>query len=453
MLSSQSDPKDLPDWLELDYFRRRRPLARWRRRLVRGALGAGALLCVLLLLPPFLGPRALLPVYESRPVSTAHAMFNDDCAQCHTESFRPLGRLVHGDDVRSVDDATCLRCHDGASHHHKQTHTPDCASCHREHLGRPALARVPDADCAACHADLKTRSGKAAFAANVASFPDRHPEFGRWQEGAKDTGTVRFNHQVHLQPDGVLVPGSGDKPERRKLDCTACHQADAAGRFMRPINYERHCAECHPLGVRVSGETKDDKARRAAEEFARAPAPHRAPDVVRAVLRQRFTDFALAHRVGGDRLAPEVPQSPLPGPRRAPPITEEQWHWVGRELAQAEKLLFDGPGGCAYCHAVEERAGAKGLPVYRKSSLPERWFPHSRFGHTAHRMLSCVSCHAGAPASAKTADVLMPTKETCQQCHAPRGGARHDCAECHLYHDPKAGRGLNGHLTLESLGK
>ena len=450
MLSSQADPKDLPEWMELDYFERRRPLTRWRRLLARGSLALGAALGVALILPPFFGPRAALPVYQSRPVSPAHAMFNDDCAACHAEAFRTAGRLIHGDSFRSVNDATCLRCHDGPAHHAEQTETPACATCHREHLGRPALTRVPDGHCTACHAGLTTRDGAARFHGAVTAFPGDHPEFGLWQGRPKDTGTIRFNHHVHLREDGVLVPGEATR--RRKLDCADCHQPDDAGQYMRPINYERHCAECHPLGVRVTGEAKGEKARAAAEAFAKVPAPHRAPDVVRAVLRQRYTDFALTHRVGEENLAPDVLGPPLPGPRRPQPMTEKQWDWVGRELVQAERLLFDAKGGCAYCHAAGG-AATGGLPVYAKSQLPSRWFPHARFGHASHRMLACAACHGGAAASVTTSDVLMPSKDTCRSCHAPQAGARHDCAECHLYHDRAKGRGFNGSLLPETLGR
>lgn len=458
MLSSQADPKDLPDWQELDYFHRPRPLTRWRRRLAWGSLVAGAVLCALLVLTPFVGPRALQPIYQARPVSQAHTFFNDDCAQCHKESFRPLGRLAHGDDFRSVEDATCLHCHDGAIHHPEQTETPSCATCHREHLGRPQLARVPDPHCTACHADTHTRSGKATFAARVTAFPDDHPEFGAWRGGPlTDPGTVRFNHKVHLNPEGVLVPPdealAGEGPARRRLDCTSCHEPDAAGRYIKPVTYERHCASCHPLSARVVGEAIGAKAQAAAQQFARVPVPHREPELVRAVLRQRYTDFAREHRQGPERLAPDPGGSPLPGPRRPQPVTEEQAQWVGRELAEAERLLFDLKGGCAYCHTPAGPPDRSGLPRYEKSSMPERWFPHSRFDHTAHRMLSCVSCHGGASESTATADVLMPTLNLCQKCHAPKAGARHDCAECHRYHDRARSRGLNGPVTPEGLGR
>lgn len=457
MPSSQADQSALSEWLELDYFERQRPLTRWRRRLVWSALAIGAILCAGLLLPPFFGPRSVLPTYQSRPLADAHAMFNEDCTQCHTESFRPLGRFVHGDVVRSVEDSACLRCHDGPLHNSEQLATPECATCHREHLGRPVLTHVGDSHCTACHANQQTRSGRSTFASQVSSFPGHHPDFGQWRKDPiKDTGTIRFNHAVHLKPEGILVPATtppGERPTMRRLDCTSCHQPDLAGRYMQPIQYERHCAECHPLSIRMVGEAKEESAIKAAEAFARTPAPHREPSVVRGVLRERLTEFALQFRHEKERVAPPPGDSPLPGPRRPQPVTEAQWDWVSRELAQVEKQLFDRKGGCAYCHQAEDPPMVSGLPRLAKSQIPERWFPHSRFDHRAHRLLDCASCHPTSAASTRTADVLMPSKETCVACHSPHGGARHDCAECHTFHDPKKARRHSGHLTPDAFGK
>jgi hypothetical protein len=460
MLSSQQDPKKLAESLELDYFRRPRPLARWRRRLARGGLAVGLLLGAVLLLPPWTGPRRVLPVYQAGPVSTAHAMFNDDCARCHTESFQTAARLIYGDAHRSVKDDACLACHDGAPHYRKQTDKPACATCHREHRGKRELARVEDAHCTRCHAEHITQDGPNLHVhpRRVTAFATDHPPFGDRPNGVRDFGTIRFNHEVHLRPEGVLVPETGPQPPKRgreprrvELDCTSCHREEDSGRYMRPITYEHDCADCHPLSVQVTGAPVGEPTRKAVEEFANTPAPHREPEVVRAVLRQRYTAFALAHRTEGDRLGPEVPEPPLPGPRRPEPVTEKEWEWVGRQLHQAETLLFASRGGCAYCHTVEEPARGTRLPRYLKSALTDRWFSRSRFDHRRHRMLTCTACHGGAPSSTRTSDVLMPTIEDCRRCHTPQGGARHDCAECHLYHSRLMEHGRNERLKLEEV--
>jgi hypothetical protein len=71
--------------------------------------------------------------------------------------------------------------------------------------------------------------------------------------------------------------------------------------------------------------------------------------------------------------------------------------------------------------------------------------PRAAFNHTPHLMVTCASCHAGVPASTKTADVLLPNQAVCGTCHAPsKGGLRPGsgqaesrCFECHQYHDWK----------------
>src|SRR5829696_4970614 len=130
--SSSAYPKTLASWLELDYFRRPRPLRRVRSQVTKLVLlGCALLVAGVSLLP---GSRR---IYQAAPVSSAHALFNDDCEACHTARFATATRLVRGDDaVRSVSDEACLRCHAGEVHHSRQATTPSCAACHREHRDR-----------------------------------------------------------------------------------------------------------------------------------------------------------------------------------------------------------------------------------------------------------------------------------------------------------------------------
>ena len=76
-----------------------------------------------------------------------------------------------------------------------------------------------------------------------------------------------------------------------------------------------------------------------------------------------------------------------------------------------------------------------GLPLYAAPQLRDRWFPHARFDHHAHRMMKCADCH-DAERSTQSSDVLIPTIDKCKKCHnATAGKARSDCVECHGYHD------------------
>ncbi len=128
----------------------------------------------------------------------------------------------------------------------------------------------------------------------------------------------------------------------------------------------------------------------------------------------------------------------------------------------------EGPAGaggrnnCLECHSYGQ-GRTEGIPTrVEPTKVPEVWFTHARFDHTAHRAVSCRECHAGSyalnedgttpnpKASKEAADVLIPAIDNCVQCHAPargRGGlfglakpenlsvASSDCTECHRYHD------------------
>jgi len=64
-------------------------------------------------------------------------------------------------------------------------------------------------------------------------------------------------------------------------------------------------------------------------------------------------------------------------------------------------------------------------------------------------MLSCTQCHGQAAKSETSSELLLPSIDTCKRCHNPQVGARSDCAECHLYHNRKKDRGLDGSFTIE----
>src|SRR6266542_1182309 len=210
-------PKTLADWLDLGYVERPRFFRRLWKLAVIAALLASLAGVAWALLP---GNRTAL---QAGPVSTAHALFNNDCGQCHTGSYRTLYRFVtHDATVRAVPNEACKKCHPGPVHHTEQVREGACAVCHREHHGHAALARVADEHCLACHRDLPHGSKPGVtlqFQKDVASWA-AHPDFARgWNKDFSDPGTLRFNHAAHLQPAGVFtldgkqIALQGDKPE------------------------------------------------------------------------------------------------------------------------------------------------------------------------------------------------------------------------------------------------
>jgi predicted CXXCH cytochrome family protein len=411
--------KKLAQRIDLSYFKRPHPLRRWRTLLSIAAPVAG-----LLWLGGFAIAGSRAP-YSSGPVSTAHAFAELRCEVCHVRdtSFR-----AH------VTDMACTTCHDGPPHPGAPSPPdapsapsapsapgapgapgPACATCHREHQGRVALAMTRDEFCVDCHGG----SGRqASQRAEAASFPDDHPPFTT-EGNVKDPGTIKFNHQVHAKPD--LRGPNG--PET--LECAACHQpeiASASNRrpastgLMKPIEYEQQCARCHPLFF---------------DERIDAAAPHDEPTVVRA-----FVDRALREHIAknpGDLSRRDGPprRLPLNFPRAVEPPARNAQAWIAMRTRGAERLLWDRT--CAECHQVT-RSAADALPSIAPSNIRRRWMARAAFDHTPHLMLRCEGCHA-ADQSRETSDVLMPTAASCATCHRPDRGASSQCAECHRYHD------------------
>jgi hypothetical protein len=403
---------------------RRPPQERLRRALtwsVGLACAAGVVLAAYL--PG--GRRA----FQAGPLAPAHALLRNECGACHTGAFQTVRRLFPGGGrARSAPDDACRHCHDPGPHQADGA-SPGCAECHREHRGARTLARVADGHCLGCHARPEGACGA------VTGFPEGHPPFAT----RPDPGRMRFNHAAHLRLEGVLKADG----TRQRLGCSACHRPDEAGRFMKPIRYGEHCSSCHPLSVRLAGDGEDAGVRAALERFAGAPAPHAAPDLVRAALRERLLGL-----LRGDPLeaTPGVDSPRSLGARdlslastvwrRASqaPAAAEKDRFVEGQLEHLEAGLFDHAGGCRFCHEEKGTSRTPGrLPEYEPTSLPARWQPHARFRHSAHRALRCAVCHP-AGGSQRTGDVLMPTLDACVRCHNPRAGARHDCSECHSYH-------------------
>jgi hypothetical protein len=263
----------------------------------------------------------------------------------------------------------------------------------------------------------------------ITSFILDHPEFGALRASARDEGKLKFNHRLHLQGDVPPVGG-------RRLECASCHQPDASGAFMQRVSFERNCRSCHSLNFD--------------ENNPGLMLPHAPPSQVRAFLRSLPTQY-------GDFAAREL------GITRQPEIRE----FVARQMdalrARAvsgenlERAIFFADGksgdaaaiagvagpararfaGCAYCHEVTPKGDA--VPIISPTRVPDRWMVNARFSHARHEAMSCVQCHS-ADRSERTSDVIMPARQSCTECHGPKGGVRSDCSTCHVYHNrPPAG--------------
>lgn len=434
-MARERTTKEIAERIDLNYFKRPHPM----RVRLRQAVIAAALLAALWLVVET--TRGREQVYLPGPVSVSHKMFESDCRQCHA----PARQSVYW---RRVSDQACLRCHDAPVHHATQTFAPSCASCHVEHQGDITLTRMSDRHCTQCHATLKT-TGTAPHAAaclvaghtiepTVDHFSRRHPEFAVLRAHVPDPARIKLNHQVHLKPDLKQLDRIKDRSHvivrdgRATLACSYCHQPDSRRASMQPINYEKHCMECHRL-----------------EFTARMPGvvvPHEKVEVVIEYAQDRLSQYVVEHPEVVNQRQIELVRR-LPGQSRYEQLPTTPRAWVDRELEDVKKLLFRKT--CVECHELELKETA--LPAVKPPNIPTRWMVHSAFSHQAHRALTCVACHALTPSSQKTSDVLMPSIESCRQCHSPAGGADFRCAQCHTYHDKTKERSLEGAATIEQL--
>jgi hypothetical protein len=380
----------------------------------------------------WLGAAALLgdqTIWRPGKVSTRHAIFGDDCAQCH----EPWKRVA---------DASCLQCHDGPGHSGRSTFEPGCAGCHQEHRGAQMLVpSISDAYCTQCHRSLEVNDGKATqFASGISSFSAGHPEFAPVRAAPVDGADLRFNHLLHLR--GNLKGPKGPVTH----SCTSCHAPDLSRMRMTTPSYERVCAQCHPLEFDAS-------------RFPETLAPHAEPELVRGFLRDRYTSYIAEHPQelrpdtgGGARRRPGV------GAGGAAVETATLEAWVERNVRDAEAWLH-GEERCGRCHTL--RAAEPGLPEGVKASRPPKltptgikavWMPHATFDHETHRVLTCTVCHTKAPTSERTADVLLPGVATCRSCHHDgAGSSRSSCVVCHVYHDRSRQRDLDGRMKIPDL--
>src|SRR5262249_28397852 len=145
----------------------------------------------------------------------------------------------------------------------------------------------------------------------------------------EDPGKVHFNHASHM--------GLTNADGKQRLDCASCHQPDDTGRYMRPVNYQSHCKECHPLAVQPRGTVEERALADAGAAFAKDPAPHTTPATVRAVLRDRLWQFVNEHP-----LQPGKADDEFGVPKPAPPdgdLSKRRWV-ASATMNDADKLAF-----------------------------------------------------------------------------------------------------------------
>ena len=466
MLRRSRTTKKLAKRIDLQYFTRPHVFRRWRFWL--------SLAVPVVALGWFVTQRAQggQRVYSSGPLSSSHAVFTKQCSLCHIATTGFTAR---------VSDQACLACHDAPAHHANQTFTPECSSCHVEHQGALLLSATSDSSCSQCHSDLKTRDGQPHYVPSITKFHLDHPEFSAKRKGTADAGKMKFNHYVHLQPHLI-----GPNNTRVEMSCDGCHRtargseswpyvgaqasqglkptslsgagstAEAAPSrgssapdgadlihappsgtrqaYMAPPEFAQNCAACHTLQF--------DK------RFGNDQVPHDKPEMIHAFLLKKFGEYIAAHPEAVRDASP--PSRQLPERDRMPRIASNSSEWVQFRTEDAEWLLWRKT--CKQCHTLTFDGGQ--LPVVAQSGFTTRWLPHARFDHSAHRMMTCTSCHANTRNSRETTDLLLPGIKTCQQCHRedkPKEEAEGRCFACHQFHDWTKAKPTKGRFTIPEL--
>jgi nitrate/TMAO reductase-like tetraheme cytochrome c subunit len=500
--------------IPLDYYKRANAMERWKNTLAVlallasvGVAGAAWLF------------RDGGKAYVSRgPVAGVHAAWDEHCESCHAD-FHPISKnsfsaafFGPSGSPEAANNQRCEQCHSGTAHHETQLEamTPGCGGCHRDHRGREAsLTWLPDADCTQCHTNLSAsmKNGKTEYANTITGFGDAslgHPEFKSLKS---DPGKLKFNHALHMRPGQVIVEGQdnpwtlgkiADKTVRERyanapwqsdksdggmvvLDCASCHRLDAgdfgvdpatkpaglassvltpraAGAYVLPVNYEIHCAACHPLTFDPAVKGKDGQPLGVPHHLQ----PEQVKDFVWGAYAEALGGKTLDQRVADALKAGPKPSRPLPGK-----LTEAEQaarDAVGKDAVLAEDFLFkadvkradgyltSGKSACGECHVYDTVDGVKKIGPLM---VNEVWLAHAKFSHVSHRAYDCRGCHPdayatladgkpNATASVDHKDVLIKGVGTCRLCHSTAAGVRSDCTECHFYH--------NGDRSLQGLG-
>ncbi len=402
--------KKLVQRINLFYFRRPNAFRDGKRKLMWIAPAVAAVASI----PFLLGIGGGEKVFSNGPISEAHAIFEANCAKCHTQPFS------------HVNDEACKSCHDGPAHvapemaSRRGIAEPRCAQCHIEHKGTGALSSMDDGSCTGCHADLaRFGSGFQARAAAISGFvPGSHPEFP--DPAFKDLRPLKLNHAKHMPAEPKQI-----RDIKLPMRCSDCHQTNLespAGDLL-PVNFDAHCLQCHEreLEFDVYGLLS-----------ASRPAPHtRAVSEIHSLILATYQTLAEQN--------PEVLSRPLG--RSLQPVGSPE-EWLNQVVGDAERFLFDRK--CVYCH--EQGPPVDGYPSMQdvnpilgrfsaevKELSP--WVESASFSHRVHRAVDCAGCHTAAPASQSTADVLIPHLADCLPCHGNTGTSQDNCSQCHLYHD------------------
>jgi predicted CXXCH cytochrome family protein len=360
------------------------------------------------------------------PIHSGHATIGDACETCHVSAFR------------RVPDSACIECHEVQRHVTEDGRAvlgeTRCAACHLEHNEPSQLVKQHQGLCADCHDDLPTDIKLQAASDFLDAHPDSKVSLKLPETGADgkiewtirhfrladarnaDHSNLKFDHKVHLDPDGIVTPDGN-----RVIDCAECHEPEPGGALMKPISMDEHCSGCHALSF-----DPDDPTR---------TVPHGDP----AGVLQALIEYYSARLLGED---PEAVEQRVrrPGQRLSREERDRAAAEAREKALEVAADLFE-RRACSNCHEVTPSDGE--LPWHVEPvQLTEYFYPHANFSHAAHdtEVTECDSCHR-ASESDSSSDVLIPDIDTCRDCHGSGFARRNSasqlpstCIMCHSFH-------------------
>jgi hypothetical protein len=336
--------------------------------------------------------------WTSGPLHSAHASLEQDCKACHVKPFQ------------RVRNESCLDCHAANLHRHLPAAHPAaatfeaqrCTDCHVEHDKPSHLVQRDSRTCTDCHAD-PMRHGALEGAQPVTDFALQHPPFRiNASTVERPSSGLKFTHAAHLDPKGIKAPDG-----TVVMQCADCHTPDASAAGFAPIKMEAHCASCHRLDFDPAEPERS--------------VPHGDPAEVLRVIVGHYSARYLAGYA--DPKAARSAGALPPGVDIAPAARAQLLGQARERALRVADDLFE-RRACADCHEVR-REGTVAEPVWKvtRVKLPDSWMPHARFDHKSHgtSLTPCSTCHA-AERSERADDLLMPTIETCRDCHGGETG-------------------------------
>ncbi len=397
-------------------------------------------------------PKVTDQLWNPGPVIFAHQNIEQKCEACHNTAF-----------VRVQDDQ-CLACHKMVGNHvGKEFHTATmfdktrCASCHSDHKGRKPTQKDSDQFCIDCHQNIHDRA-PTSKTQPVSDFAKNHPAFRltlpdvtatpgpdgkvanqrvRMASGGADKADAKnaprevsnliFPHDVHLDAKGIRSPDKG----RVVMECANCHKNDVSKQTFEPVNMEKHCQSCHKLEFepavtdRQVPHGKAREAKRVVSEFY-------------AYLALNGTRDSFTKAFGIDNVG-LLRRAGSPETTRAQVLAMAQ----GKADRVAEELFEIRT--CKTCHAVTRQEKDDGpdwavVKVASNAALAgelHAWLPQARFEHKSHAQAPCADCH-DVKKSKSSADVAMPSIDTCRNCHGGKEAAEKkinsNCLSCHGFH-------------------